>query len=191
MVKYVCICLLLFSLFSNISCNIQEKKSMKSKDGCFTYSVRNMVLKEQIIKYFNTVEPLDGQHKVLLIRVTDEDPFVIYGLRYATGIQSLNYGQVHTVTEVQGNTVCVSYNRVDRRVNDFHLSDESMLKIMKSKFPDDYAHFQHKMRVKKNDTVLRKEFSQENAYPVPVTGGTELWVLKFKDGKLIEKEISW
>lgn len=75
-------------------------------------------------------------------------------------------------------------------MNDFMLSDESLIKFMKNYFPEDYQYYKSAIQDFKRDTsYYENEFQFRDALPVPSTWAPESWELTFKDGKMIDKKI--
>ncbi|WP_029164168.1 hypothetical protein [Anaerophaga thermohalophila] len=127
---------------------------------------------------------------MLWIKVIDNPPFVNYNLVYAGEISVILIGQVHIITEIEGKKVCISFGREDPFMNDFKLSDESLIKFMKNNFPEDYQYYKSAIQHYKRDTSYYKnKFQLRDALPVPSTWAPESWELTFKDGKMIAKKI--
>jgi hypothetical protein len=179
--------LLLFSLFS---CNT-PKDNEKDKDlNCYSWEIKNKELRDQIVQYFNTVDASNDPGDVLFIRVLDEPPNVKYFLYYANGISVVRIGQVHIITEVEGKKVCISFERKDPSLNDFKLSDESLIKFMKNNFPEDYQYYKSAIQdFKRDSSFYKNEFQFRDALPVPSTWAPESWELTFKNGEMIDKKI--
>lgn len=71
----------------------------------------------------------------------------------------------------------------------FPLSEQSLVEIMKEVFPRDYEYYQRQLELNKKDPFAATYSTQETLFPPPVTGDSDYWKLKFKDGKMIEKKV--
>ena len=180
--------ILVFSIF--YSCKFNGNKEKVKQPVCYSWVIKNKVLKEQIKEYFNTVDSSNFPGNVLWIKVIDNPPFVKYNLVYAGEISVILIGQVHIITEVGDKKVCISFGRKDPFLNDFKLSDESLIKFMKNNFPEDYQYYKSAIQEFKRDSnYYENEFQFRDALPVPSTWVPEKWELTFKDGKMIDKKI--
>lgn len=130
--------------------------------------INNIILKKQILAYIDSVETPKIADKVIMIVQKTVGDTSIYTLGYCINISTLQYLPPYLFFEVDGNFGFLS---IEDQF-DFSPTDESLLKIMKLYFPDQYDYY--------------KKFGD---YPPPITAREILWKLTFKDDQLIKKEV--
>ena len=87
------------------------------------------------------------------------------------------------IVELDDKMIGVSFEGI----NDFNLSRESYIAIMKEKYPSAFGYYQRMRELIEKDTTY--SYSDDDLFPPPNTGGYESWILTFKDGKMIDKKI--
>ncbi len=190
MVKKILVYLGVFAACFSFSCKNQEEKQIKVRDSCYNWTLTIEELKEQILEYFNTVDTGHVQNSVLFLRVKDSPPFVKYGMSYITSISAFEDRDIHMIIDVDGHLVCVYFDRVRSSLLDFKLTKESIVKIMKRHFPNDYAYYLDVLNnLKRDSSYYGGNMHPMNFYPLPSTWAPETWTLTFKDGKMIDKKI--
>jgi hypothetical protein len=153
---------------------------------CFNWILQNSELKKQIIKYYETVEPIKSNEKILRVYCTFKDGIRKYYLEYFLGAYSLFHNPVHLFLRFDDKLIAFTFSDVD----DFCLDESSLEKIMKEKFPRSYKYYMEEKRLlTTSDSTSAKASIEEGLFSVPVTGGSDVWELTFKDGKMIDKKI--
>jgi len=191
MVKKMLVYLLIASACFLFSCMEQEgQKKINQEESCYTWKLTNDELKEQILEYFNTVDTGHVQNNVLFLGIKDSLSYTKYSMSYITTVSTLEFVHVHMIFELEGYAVCVSFERSNPSLFDFKLSRESIVKLMKCYFPEDYKYYKDVMKdLERDSTYYGENIHPMNYYPVPSTWGPESWILTFKDGKMIDKKI--
>jgi len=191
MVKKMLVYLLITSLCFLFSCMKQEgQKKINQEESCYTWKLTNDELKEQILEYFSTVDTGHVQNNVLFLGIKDSLYYTKYSLTYITHASNFEYGHVHMIIQVNEHPVCVYFNRIDPYRSDFKLNHVSIVKLMKSYFPEDYKYYKDVMKdLERDSTYYGENIHPMNYYPVPSTWAPESWELTFKDGKMIDKKI--
>jgi hypothetical protein len=91
---------------------------------------------------------------------------------------------------IEGHPVCVSFNCEDPFFPSFKLSNESIIKLMKTYYPEEYRYFKKKVQYLENEPNLNEDnFQLNTVFPPPSTWAPESWELTFKDGEMIDKKI--
>lgn len=180
----------LFVFITLIGCN-KTNENQTDKEDCYSWTLQNKVLEQQIMEYFNTVERGPDERKILHLRIIRKSTSVEYKLTYVTDITSLYFKNINMFLNLNGVKVFVLFDNNASYLYDFKLDDESIRKIMKKYFPDDYVYYQGVKRMVAKDTIWQKSFQEKDAYPPPVTAGDERWTLIFKDGVLVRKKVEY
>lgn len=158
--------LISFFIFSGISCSLQHQNVRN--ELMINWVINNKILKEQILAYIDSVETPNIADKVIMITHKTIEDTSIYTLGYCINISTLQYFPPYLFFEVDGN---FGFLLMENNF-DFSLTDETLITIMKSYFPDQYDYF--------------KKYGD---YPPPITAREILWKLTFKGNQLIKKEI--
>lgn len=171
--------------FSCISRKEGDSVGEEQSAICLTWELTNPELRNQIVEFNNTAEPIELKNKLLVTHCSEEDGFDYYSLYYMMGAYSLQNTSIRFLTEVNGILVAVDYESF----GDFQLSEQSRIEIMKRVFPRGYEYYLKQLELNKTDPFAAKYSTEESFYPPPVTGDSECWELKFKDGEMIEKKV--
>lgn len=178
----------MFLLLVISSCNYTVKQhsiSGEHSNNCYTWIVENKELENQISEFHKTAEPVSLTDKFVIVYYYVEDGLECYSLTHMLGAYSLHRSAIHLLVEVDGILVGVIFEGA----NGFQLSEQSLVEIMKNVFPRDYEYYKRQLELNKKDPFAAAYSTKESLFPPPVTGDSEYWVLKFKDGKMIEKKI--
>ena len=182
----VVIGIIIFALFS---CNFEtdskldQSNSTSTKSSNLTWKIRNTQLIEQIELYYELVGNENNDENVLRVYCKNEGDISKYYLNFFLGFYSFYHTPIHLIVELDEKMIGVSF----AGLNDFNLSKESYIGIMKEKFPSAYTYYQKMKKLAKTDTTY--SYSEKDLFPPPNTGGYETWILTFKDGKMIDKKI--
>ncbi|WP_010663988.1 hypothetical protein [Marinilabilia salmonicolor] len=191
MIRKLFIGLLVSSLLF-ASCTEKEKDQEQDRDKSFSWIVSNDELKEQILEYFQTVDTGDNfQNNVLYLGVSMKDSSCLnYSITYITSASFFVGGYTHMIIDIEGHPVCVYFNCEDPFFPSFKLSNESIIKLMKTYYPEEYRYFKMKVKDLGNDPNLNEDnFQLNTVFPPPTTWAPEIWELTFKDGKMIDKRV--
>ncbi|WP_291860867.1 hypothetical protein [Marinilabilia sp.] len=175
-----------------ISCNEEGKNTVQIGDKSYLWSLNNGELKEQILDYFQTVDTGDNyQNNVLFLGVSKDDSSCVnYKIRYIPSASFFVSGYTHMIIDIEGNPICVYFNCEDPFFPSFKLSNESIIKLMKLYYPEDYRYFKKKVEDFENEPNLNEDnFQLNTVFPPPSTWAPESWELTFQDGKMIDKKI--
>lgn len=158
--------LISFFIFLGVSCSFPYQTVRD--ESMINWEINNKTLKEQILAYIDSVETPNIADKVIMVTYKSVEDTSIYTLGYCINISTLQYFPSCLFFEINGNFGFLSIENY----LDFSLADESLIKIMKSYFPDQYDYY--------------KKYGD---FPPPITAREILWKLTFKDNQLIKKEI--
>lgn len=187
MVKFYYLCtVVLFLVIS--SCNNDAKQHNQTRNyssSCYTWVVDNEELKDQIYKFHYTAEPIDLTNKLVIVYYYAQDDLECYRLTHMLGAYSLSRSSIHLLVEVNGILVGVVFEGASA----FNLSEQSLVEIMKNVFPRGYEYYERQLELNERDQFAATYSTQESLFPPPVTGSSETWVLKFKNGEMIDKKI--
>jgi hypothetical protein len=163
MVKKV-IGILIFILVSG-SFYCQDLK-MKSEFGL---ELTNQELIAQIRLYQKTVKVPSVKNKFVVVYCKKIDKTINeYSLIYCIDVNRLLLDPPQVFFTIDNQLVGFIFEGVDC----FALTKSSLISIMQSYLPEDYEYY-----LKFND------------FPPPITARDEIWKLRFKNGKLIEKQV--
>lgn len=183
MVKLYLVLILLF-----FSCTKRKESIYVNGDSsaiCLKWELNNPELQEQIIEFYNTAAPVGLNDKLLVVYYYEENGFEYYCLYQILGAYSLRNSSIRLLVKVNEILVGVAFESADA----FPLSEQSLVEIMKEVFPRDYEYYQRQLELNKKDPFAATYSTQETLFPPPVTGDSDYWKLKFKDGKMIEKKV--
>ncbi|MCF8381672.1 MAG: hypothetical protein K9H49_19010 [Bacteroidales bacterium] len=154
-----------FYIFSGISCSFQHQDV--GNELMINWVINNKILKEQILAYIDSVETPNIADKVIMITHKSIEDTSIYTLGYCINISTLQYFPPSLFFKVDEN---FGFLLMENNV-DFSLTEEALITIMKSYFPDQYDYY-----MKYGD------------YPPPITAREVLWRLTLKEDELVKKE---
>lgn len=157
--------IILFIIFSEISCSFQHQNV--KDELMINWKVTNEILKEQILAYIDSVETPNITAKIIMVSLKTKEDTSIYTLGYCINISTLQYFPPSLFFKVDEN---FGFLTMENNV-DFSLTEEALIIIMKSYFPDQYDYY-----MKYDD------------YPPPITAREVLWKLTLKGDQLVKKE---
>ncbi len=181
---YTCLLAYIF-LSCGDTAKINEEKQTTEISGLNFLVLNNQELKKQIRSYYNTVSFADPNKRIVRVSYETFEGHSVYRLRYMLSSISMYYYPIHWLFKVDGHLTGFTILGLD----DFLMTKESLIEIMKEQFPDDYKYYQNMQSMRKESSRTYSESLSEDDFPPPATGGYEVWKLTFKDGVLQKKEI--
>jgi hypothetical protein len=130
----------------------------------------NTVLQELILNYIDSVKSGNNERIVHIDYEKVDDSTKIYTLGYCIDINDLIYNHPQLFLGVEGILVSVSV----KGLNDFQLNQESINRIIKLHFHEQYEYI-----------IKYREF------PPPVTEKKLFWKVTIQNGKVIDKEVHY
>lgn len=133
------------------------------------YSIDNLILKEEILLYHNSVDIPSSEsfRRMMQVQVYQNIDTIIYHIYFAGNMSRLMKSNT-IFARIDGLLIAITY----MGTHTFSMPEEDVREITKDVFPNEYLYYQ------KNED-----------YPMPMTAREILWILRFKGDEFIDKEI--
>ncbi len=146
--------------------NHEDNSSMYKAEIPFAH-IKNENLVREISLYIDSVNTPNLTNKIVHVSVSQFKDITVYKLNYAISA----FGLINTPSTfyVKTNEGLIAFSYAG--VKEIGLSESLAWEYLKEIFPEEYKYYQ-----------------DNNDYPPPPTSREIVWILTFKEGKLIEKQ---